>query len=132
MASTIRLKKSHVVKLCEAFLEVVNWKAETLSPDAWHQFESVWLPKFLEQLRDNEFVLNHTRKNPFVWLKDQIYHSRKLSPGIDRKNAVPLCNTRTGIEAIKICDIAARGQLYYNDCIQGNSFPSLFQIEDEK
>lgn len=127
MGSTIKLKQEHLEVIITCIQDVVDWKAETLSVKAFDIFYNQYLPLLLDQIVNNEFKLNHNRKNTMVWIIDQIRHSKKLADGVDPKNAVPLSDTRTGREAISICEKAAKGQLYYNGYYTQNNFQELFR-----
>jgi hypothetical protein len=86
----------------------------------------MYLPSLIEQIRDNEWKLNNSHINVFLWLKDQILHSRKLAPGVSHKNALHLSDTLTGREVIAICEAAAKGQLYYDSWARNSTFNNLF------
>ena len=123
----VKLKKEHLTKIAEIMIMVVEWKSHALKAESFERFENNWLPKFLEQLRDNEWTCNRAHSNVFVWLEDQIRHSRRLAAGVDPKNAVHLDETRLGREAIGICKAAAKGQIFYNEWCHNSEFNNLFQ-----
>ncbi len=127
MASTIRLKQEHLIKLARIMEDIVTWKSHSLSPKSWDQFEANWLPSFLQQLRDNEWTVNRTHTNTFKWLEDQIIHCRKLAPGVNKQNAIPLEDTLLGREVIAICQAASRGQLWYDGFAKNSEFHNLFR-----
>ena len=123
----VTLKKEHLTKIAEIMISVIEWKSHALKAESFERFENNWLPKFLEQLRDNEWTCNRTQQNTFMWIIDQIRHCRRLAPGVNPKNAVHLDETRIGIEVIEICKAAAKGQLYYNNFASNSEFNNLFQ-----
>lgn len=126
MASTIKLRKEHLAKIAEIMVHVVEWKSQHLKPESFAKFETNWLPSFLQQLESNEWRLNHSQSNTFKWINDQIYHSRRLAPGVTKTNAVFLNDTRLGREVIEICTAAAKGQLYYDSWAKNSEFNNLF------
>jgi hypothetical protein len=123
----VKLKQEHVKKVAEVMISVIEWKSHSLKAESFQRFENNWLPKFLQQLRDNEWVCNRTQQNTFMWIADQIHHCRRLAPGVDPKHAVHLDQTRLGIEVIEICKAAAKGQLYYDGFARNSEFNNLFQ-----
>lgn len=127
MQNFVKLKKEHLVKMAEIMISVVEWKAHSLKPKSFEAFENNWLPSFMEQLRNNEWTCNRSHSNVFVWMEDQIRHCRRLAPGVDPRHAVPLDQTRMGIEVIEICKQAAKGQLNYDGFARNSEFNNLFQ-----
>lgn len=125
--NTVKLKNEHLELIIDVVQEIVNYKAETLSVKAFDIFYNEYLPLLLDQIARNDFKLNHLKKNTPLWLIDQIRHCKKLAPGVDPKNAVPLQDTRSGREAISILQNAAKGQLYYQSCYERNKFGELFK-----
>jgi hypothetical protein len=123
----VTLKKEHLTKIAEIMISVIEWKSHALKAESFERFENNWLPKFLEQLRNNEWTCNRTQQNTFMWIIDQIRHCRRLAPGVNPKNAVHLDETRIGIEVIEICKAAAKGQIYYNEWCHNSEFNNLFQ-----
>lgn len=127
MHNFVKLKKEHHNKIAEVMIMVIEWKEHALKESSFENFKNNWLPSFLEQLRDNEWKCNRNHSNIFLWIIDQIHHSRRLAPGVDPKNAVHLDQTRLGIEVIEICRAAAKGQLYYDGFARNSEFSNLFQ-----
>lgn len=126
MPSKIKLRPEHLNKIIDITEDIVNYKSQYLKPSSWTTFETMFLPSLLEQIKDNEWKLNHPGINTFKWLKDQILHCRKLAPGVNHKNALYLSDTRTGREVMAICDAAAKGQLYYDGWARNSTFNNLF------
>jgi hypothetical protein len=127
MTNFVKLNQEDLKKFAEIMIMVVEWKAHALSPKSFETFKNNWLPSFLQQLRDNEWRVNRSHSNVFVWMEDQIRHSRRLASGVDPKNAVHLDDTKIGREVIAICRAAAKGQLFYNDSRRNSEFNNLFQ-----
>lgn len=125
--ANVKLKKEHLQKVAEVMIMVVEWKSHALSEKSWETFENNWLPRFLEQLRDNEWTCNRAHSNVFVWMQDQIHHCRRLAPGVNPKNAVHLDDTKLGREVIEICRAASKGQLWYEGWSKNTEFNNLFQ-----
>jgi hypothetical protein len=125
--ANVKLKKEHLYKVAEIMVSVIEWKSHALKEESFQRFENNWLPKFLEQLRNNEWTCNRTQQNTFCWIEDQIRHCKRLAPGVQPKNAVHLDETRLGIEVIEICKAAAKGQLYYDGFARNSEFNNLFQ-----
>jgi hypothetical protein len=125
--ATVKLKQEHLKKVAEVMICAIEWKSHSLKAESFERFENNWLPKFLQQLKDNEWTCNRTQQNTFMWIIDQIHHCRRLAPGVQAKNAVPLDETRLGIEVIEICKAAAKGQLYYDGFARNSEFNNLFQ-----
>lgn len=123
----VKLKKEHLNKIAEIMISVVEWKSHALSDKSWETFENNWLPRFVEQFKNNEWTCNRTHSNVFVWIIDQIHHSKRLAQGVTPKNAVHLDDTRLGREVIEICKAAAKGQLYYDSFSRNSEFNNLFQ-----
>lgn len=127
MTSIVKLNKDDLETIIDILEDVVLWKSHVLKPKSWETFETNWLPSILLQIKDNEFKVNRSHANTFQWLRDQIYHCRKLSPGVDPKYAVPLEQTRKGIRAITICQTASKGQLYYDSSRKKTNYQELFK-----
>lgn len=127
MGSVVKLKKEDLAIIIDVLEDIVLWKSHSLKPKSWDTFETNWLPSIISQIKENEFKVNRSHTNTFQWFKDQIYHCRKLSPGVDPKYAVPLEQTRRGIEAIRICQTASKGQLYYDSASRDTTYSKLFK-----
>lgn len=125
--ANVKLKKEHLQKVAEIMIMVVEWKSASLNPKSWETFETIWLPKLLEQLNSNEWTCNRTSKNSMLWIIDQVRHSKRLAPGVNPKNAVHLDDTKLGREVIEICKAASKGQLWYEGWAKNSEFNNLFQ-----
>ena len=126
MASTIKLKTEHLEVIIDVLEDIVKWKSSTLSVNAWSKFETEFLPSIIEQIRANEFKINHASRNTPNWFTDQIHHTRVLNSSGNRRNAVALTDTLKGQRAIKIMRAAARGQAYYDAEFTTTTFSKLF------
>jgi hypothetical protein len=96
------------------FQMIVNWKHRWLERHNWVVFEDKWLPNFIDYASKNEWPVNQTTKNIFVWLADQLKHSCRLVPKQRPRDAEPLANLPLGREFLDICKHAALGQDHYN------------------
>lgn len=92
---------------------VVLHKRENLGLRSWTEFSEVWLPKALDQLEQNDFVVNHPKRNFFTWFQDQIGH---VDIPIDFMEGFtqPFSETEIGQQVLEICDKARLGQRHYD------------------
>lgn len=114
MAEQLQLTPEDLETLIEISQQVVDWKHHTLSSTSWSIFQSVWLPKLVEQLAHNSFTVHSRHRNTFRWLRDQIQWSRCLTPGVRRSDQLPLADTELGQRAIDICERASQGRISYS------------------
>ncbi len=126
MASFVKLKPEHLDTIIDVLEDVVKWKSQSLSVKAWTTFETDYLPSVIEQIRDNEFRLNHITRNTPLWIVDQIMHTRVLNSSGNKRNAVALYDTLKGKRAIEILRAAAKGQIYYDGYYTTTTFSNLF------
>lgn len=99
--------------IAAALQVVVLHKRENLSARSWAEFSEVWLPKAIDQLEQNDFVVNHPKRNFFTWFEDQILH---VDIPIDFMEGFTqaFAETEIGQKAIEICDQARLGQKHYD------------------
>jgi hypothetical protein len=126
MPSIVKLRNEHLNKIIDITEDIILYKSQYLKPQSWATFETMYLPSLIQQIRDNEWRINHPGINTFKWLQDQIRHCRKLAPGVNPKHALHLDETRTGREVIAICEAASKGQIYYDGFTRNSTFNNLF------
>ena len=100
--------------IAQAVAIITEYKARTLKARAWHIYQQEWLPRALQQLEDNDFVVNHPKKNFFTWLLDQALWVKIPTPGMKLSDGKPLLMTEFGQELETICNQARLGQQYYD------------------
>jgi hypothetical protein len=110
----VKLNKQDLEIVLEAFQMVVDWKHRWLERHNWVTFEDKWLPNFVEYAATNEWPVNQTTKNIFLWMADNLKHSRRLIPKQRPRDAQPLAELQLGKEFLDICKHAALGQEHYN------------------
>ena len=106
--ATIKLYKKDLQVIGEILAQITEYKSEHLTPTKYKEFENVWLSKAIEQLKSNEWNMNHKIRNTFNWIQDQILHCKSL-------DGVNLENTNMGEAAIEICKEAQWGQISYSN-----------------
>jgi len=106
--ATIKLHKKDWAVIGEILAQITEYKSEHLTPAKYKEFETVWLDKALEQLKSNEWNMNHKTKNTMNWIIDQILHCKSA----DGQN---LEDTVMGEAAIEICKECRWGQVSYNN-----------------
>ena len=126
MPEYIKLKDSHLNLLIDCFQLVVDFKHKTLRKSNWIEFETNHLPKVISYFQQNQFKVVTSTDNIFVWIIDQICHSRRLVPGIKPKECVPLADTAIGEETLSICRAAKNGHEAYKAWCHNNQFHNLF------
>ena len=127
MPSTVKLTKEHLETITEVFEDIVKWKSHKLSSRAWAEFATNWAPSMVEQIKNNEFTINHALRNTPNWFIDQVLHTRVMNSSQNPKNAVPLFDTLKGKQAIRIMKSAAKGQIYYDQDFKETTYNELFK-----
>ena len=126
MAHYISLKQKDLETLIEITQLICDYKFAALSSLSWHNFEKKYLPSLVDSIRDNSFKHVRNDNNLFLWIIDQICHSRVIVPGTKHSEGVPLCDTEIGAEALAICRAASKGQISYTEFRSTNNFGDLF------
>lgn len=124
---TVKLKKTDLELIIEILQQVCDYKYQALSKLAWTKFQQEYLPKLVNQISSNEFVCNDYKNNSFTWLIDQIVWSKKLIPGVDCKQGIPLADTALGEKTLAILRAASRGQASYDSWSNPTTFNDLFE-----
>ena len=127
MAHYIKVKQRDLHTLIDITQLICDYKVVALSSLSWHRFQDKYLPSLVDSLRDNSFKHVRSDDNIFLWIIDQICHSRVIIPGTKHTEGVPLCDTEIGQEAIEICRAASKGQISYDQFRSTNNFHDLFQ-----
>jgi len=128
MAEFVKIKTQHLEQLIDVFQMVVDYKAKSLSPHNWQQFQTEYLPRTVDALRDNEFKIADVHNNILQWMLDQIIHSRRVVDGIPKKDWIPLIDIESVQETLSMLRAASRGQTSYNTYANKNTtFTDLFQ-----
>lgn len=126
MAHYVTLKQKDLDTLIEITQLICDYKFAALSSLSWHNFEKKYLPSLVDSLRLNSFKHVRNDNSIFLWIIDQICHSRVIIPGTKHSEGIPLCDTAIGEEAIAICRAAAKGQISYTEFRSINNFGDLF------
>jgi hypothetical protein len=112
-----------IIDICE---EVIQYKSRALAKKNWLTFEEEYLPKLIDQIKENQWrIINHNN-NTFVWIIDQICHSKRIVEGCRPKDGIDLADTNLGEQALEICRAASKGNQSYQSYLQGRQFRSLF------
>lgn len=109
----LHLIEQHINDMRDVIIACDDYKAQTLkkrSYDTWID----WVRKAADQINENHFEINDTRKNTFVWLLDQIQHCPPVA-------ATPLAQ-----RVIEWLPMAAQGPYYYFRFCQKQQYDSLF------
>ena len=122
----VKLSQVDLDTLIDVFQLVVDFKQRTLQRHNWLVFESKYLPQLIEYMRNNQFPVNRTDDNIFLWIIDQVCHSRRLVPGLKPRECVLLADTAGGEAVIEICRSASRGQMSYDTARLNRQFEKLF------
>lgn len=125
----VKLDNHDLNALIEISQLIVDWKHRNLTAHNWQVFEQDYLPSLVEQLSVNSFKIADPQKNIFVWLQDQILHSRRATPGLRDRECLPLADTHQGERALEILRVAQRGQVSYNSYKHNQKFRDLFDNE---
>ena len=125
----VKLTEHDLNVIIEISQMITDYKHRVLQSHNWHKFQEYYLPRLVEQLATNTFVINNSANNVFLWLEDQITHSRRVAPGIKIKDAVPLQDLPLGQEALKICRLASRGHISYDSAQHNKKYQDLFPAE---
>jgi hypothetical protein len=126
MVQYVQLKPTDLEVLIDISQQVIDYKFKALNKTNWQIFERDYLPSLVKAFQDNQFKVVTSSDNIFLWILDQIVHSRDLVPGVKPKDCVPLCDTELGSRALEICRAARYGQDSYNRSTDTTTFNSLF------
>ena len=123
----VKFSTEHLNNLIDVFQMVVDYKHRCLTKHNWTVFESQYLPKAVEALRDNQFKIADTHNSIVTWFIDQIVHSRRVVDGVGRDDWIPLPDISSVQTCLSALRAASRGQQSYNVWASGNTtFKNLF------
>lgn len=122
----VKLTPRDLELLIDCCQMVLDYKARTLSKTAWSVFESEYLPSLVQSLKENSFRVASTQDNIFVWMIDQICHSRRLVEGVKPTECIPLADTGIGETVLEFLRAASKGQTSYNSLKLNQQFTKLF------
>jgi len=128
MAEYVKLSPNHLDKLITVLQWTVDYKAQSLSPHNWKTFETEYLPKAINAIRDNKFKVADVHNNIVTWLIDNIVHSRKVVDGVTKKDWIPLIDIEEVQSVLSMLRAASKGQSSYNLYSSNNTtYQDLFQ-----
>jgi hypothetical protein len=123
----VRLREKDLEILISVFQSVVDFKFKSLSKHNWQQFESDYMVKAIDAIRDNKFKVADAHNNILVWFIDQVVHSRKVVEGVPKADWIPLVDFDQVQECLSSLRAAAKGQISYNVYASSNTtFKTLF------
>lgn len=128
MAEFVKLKQIHLDQLIDTLQMAVDYKAKSLSPSNWATFNTEYLPKAIDAIRQNSFKVADAHNNILTWIIDNIVHSRKVVEGLPKKDWIPLIDIESVQLALSMLRAASRGQMSYNIYASNNTtYQDLFQ-----
>ena len=127
MVQYVKLRSTDLETLIEISQMICDFKFATLRQPSWQMFEKEYLPKLVTYISDNRFKVATANDNIFLWIIDQICHSRRLTPGVRPRDGVLLADTAIGEEVLRFCRAARFGQDAYDRLHDRNQFNNLFQ-----
>lgn len=127
MVQYVRLRSTDLERLIEISQMICDFKFRTLTRSNWTAFETEYLPKLVSYISENRFKVVTASDNIFVWIIDQICHSRRLTSGVRPRDGVLLADTELGEEVLRFCRAARMGQEPYDRLHDKNQFNNLFQ-----
>lgn len=122
----VKLTSRDINLLVEILQNVVDYKYHSLAKHNWEVFESKYLKQVIDYIQANEFKVVSRHDNIFVWIIDQIVHSRKVVKGLKKQDWIPLVDFELTQECLRMLRAASRGQVSYNLYCQGTKFNDLF------
>ena len=124
----VKLTPSDLERVIDLLQEVVTYKAKSLTPANWAQFESEYLPKAITALRENSFKVADPHNSIITWIIDQAVHSRRVVEGIPKKDWIPLIDIERCQNTLSMLRAAAKGHTsYHTYATTNNKFGDLFQ-----
>lgn len=115
-----------IIDICDEFIQ---YKSRALKKSNWQVFETEYLPKLVNQIRENKWQVIDTTNNTFTWIISQICHSKRLVEGVRFSEGIPLADTRLGEQALEICRAASKGSVSYATYQHQRQFRNLFDVE---
>jgi hypothetical protein len=125
MVDYVKLTDRHLEQVIEILQAVTDYKEQALSDRAWDSYLNQYLPKALESIAANRFKVARYNNNIFLWILDQIKHSRQIQSGVEAKHWPPLADAAESI--MLLLTAASRGPISYATyCQQDNQYGNLF------
>jgi hypothetical protein len=125
MVEYVKLTSRDLNLLIDVVQRMVDYKFYALTKANYQDFEQNWLPSLVEQMRENRFKFVTASQNIFLWLIDNICHSRQVVPGLKKKDWIPLMDFEDVQRCLSVLRAARFGQSSY-DRISENQFDNLF------
>jgi len=122
----VELSPRDLELLIDVVQMVVDYKFRSLMRHNWTEFETNYLPKLVDQISKNQFKVVDSTDNTFVWLIDNIVHSRRVVAGIPKRDWIPLADIDQVQECLTNLRAASRGQVSYKTSKIGEQFTNLF------
>jgi hypothetical protein len=126
MVEYVTLRPTHLELLIDTFQEVIEYKYRALSKHNWIIFERDYLPSVIQSIHDNRFKVVTASDNIFLWIIDNIIHSRRIVEGIPRRDWIPLADFERTQTCLAVLRAARMGQDSYNRYSATNKFSDLF------
>ena len=128
MAEFVKLKQIDLDRLIDTLQMAVNYKAKSLTPANWATFNTEYLPKAIDAIRNNSFKVANVHDSILTWIIDQIVHSRRILDGVPKKDWIPLVDIESVQDTLAMLRAASRGQMSYNIYASNNTtYQDLFQ-----
>jgi len=122
----VELSPRDLELLIDVVQMVVDYKFRSLMKHNWCEFETQYLPKLVDQISKNQFKVVDSTDNTFVWIIDQVIHSRRVVDGIPKRDWIPLCDLDSVQECLTALRAASRGPVSYKNSKVGQQFTNLF------
>ncbi len=122
----VELSPRDLELLIDVVQMVVDYKFRSLMKHNWTEFESTYLPKLVDQISRNQFKVVDSTDNTFVWIIDQVVHSRRVVDGIPKRDWIPLADLDPVQECLTMLRSASRGPTSYKTSRAGQQFTNLF------
>ena len=113
----------HLITVCQW---VIDYKHRVLSKQNYRRFESEYLPKLVDQLRENRFKVVDPMNNTFTWIIDQIAHSRRIVAGQAQDEWQPLRDMPQVKPLLTSLKAAAQGNHSYRSLQNQEHISRLF------
>lgn len=124
----IKLTRNDLERVIDLLQEIVTYKAKSLTPANWAQFESEYLPKVITAIKNNSFKVVDSNNNILTWLIDNAVHSRRVVDGIPKRDWIPLIDIERFQNTLSMLRAASRGHTaYHTYATNNNKFNDLFQ-----
>lgn len=123
----VRLTERDLEQLIDACELVCEYKQQVLKSENWLRFEQEYLPSLVVSLRNNQFKVVDTHNNIFIWIRDQIIHSRRVLDQVPRRDWLPLTDLDWVEDVLGALRHASRGQVSYDTHRRQQQYLNLFQ-----